>query len=153
MTHADTRRIRRLRRDHAAFIAQKRQEAADATLLMERSVQQRAETERAKNGLVILDAHYGRASAFTSTGWKDEVGEDGEPVVVDVTVPVQALVAGSKLYIPHGPAKYNLLGFWDPCIGENKRLRVRYLFQGKVHSVEVDDVSVLRAPVKAHALE
>lgn len=41
----------------------------------------------------------------------------------------------------------------DPCIGEKKRLRVRYLFRDVVHEVEVDDVSQLRAPVKAHALD
>jgi DnaJ family protein C protein 11 len=119
---------------------------------MERQVATRTEAERARNGLVILDAHYGRASAFTPRGMREET-EDGAPVVIDVTVPLQALVASSKLFVPAGPAKYNLLGFYDPCIGENKRLRVRYLFQGRVHEVEVDDVSALRAPVKSHAVE
>jgi DnaJ family protein C protein 11 len=146
------RRIKRLRSEHAEYIAQKRQEAADAILLMERQVATRTEAERARNGLVILDAHYGRASAFTPRGMREET-EDGAPVVIDVTVPLQALVASSKLFVPAGPAKYNLLGFYDPCIGENKRLRVRYLFQGRVHEVEVDDVSALRAPVKSHAVE
>ncbi|BEI82106.1 hypothetical protein CcaverHIS002_0212660 [Cutaneotrichosporon cavernicola] len=132
------RRIKRLRAEHANYITQKRQEAQEAILLME------------------------RASSSTPTmavpppspprGMREE-DEDGYPVVTDVTVPVQALVADSKLYIPAGPAKYNLLGFYDPCIGENKRLRVRYLFNGKVHEVEVDDVSALRAPVREHAVE
>jgi DnaJ family protein C protein 11 len=36
----------------------------------------------------------------------------------------------------------------DPCIGENKKLRVRYLFRNKMHEVTVDDVAVLRAPLK-----
>lgn len=121
-------------------------------LLLERQAAQRAEAERSRNGLVILDAYYGRASAFTPRGMREE-SEDGAPVVLDVTVPLQALVASSALFIPAGPAKHNLLGFYDPCIGENKRLRVRYLFQGKVHEVEVDDVSALRAPVRAHAVD
>ncbi|BEJ12803.1 hypothetical protein CspHIS471_0212630 [Cutaneotrichosporon sp. HIS471] len=146
------RRIKRLRADHADYITQKRQEAQDAILLMERSVASKAQSERARNGLVILDAYYGRTTSFTPRGMREE-DEDGYPVVTDVTVPIQALVANSKLYIPAGPAKYNLLGFYDPCIGENKRLRVRYLFNGKVHEVEVDDVSALRAPVREHIVE
>lgn len=36
----------------------------------------------------------------------------------------------------------------DPCIGEKKKLRVRYLFRGKMHEVTVDDTSPLRAPVR-----
>lgn len=105
-------RIKRLQREHAEFIAQKRAEAADAVLLMERGVAQRADAERAKNGLVILDAHYGRSTAFTARGLRDEFDDEGNPAVIDVTVPVQALVSASKLYIPQGPAKHNLLGFY-----------------------------------------
>ncbi|GMK59100.1 hypothetical protein CspeluHIS016_0701150 [Cutaneotrichosporon spelunceum] len=146
------RRIKHLRSEHAEYIAQKRQDALDAILLMERAVSARAAAERERNGLVITDAYYGRASAFTPRGMRDET-VDGEPVVADVTIPVQALVASSRLFIPAGPAKHNLLGFYDPCIGEKKRLRVRYLFQGRVHEVEVDDLSALRAPVREHAVE
>lgn len=113
---------------------------------MSPSVARKAASEKDKNGLVILSAHYGPASAFTIRGMRDT------EQMIDVTIPLQALVQQSKLHIPAGPAKFNLLGFWDPCIGENKKLRVRYLFKGETHEVTVDDVSTLRAPVRAHLL-
>lgn len=116
-------------------------------LLMGRSVASLAAKEKEKGGLVILSAWYGPISAFSDRGVRDN------DAVIDVTIPVQALVQNSKLYIPGGRNKFNLMGFWDPCIGENKKLRVRYLFRNVVHEVDVDDVSQLRAPVKSHALE
>lgn len=144
LTHS---RIIELRREHADYISAKRSEAADAVLLMGRSVSAKAASERERDGLVILSAQYGLASAFTPRGIR-AAREDGVDDVVDVTIPVQGLVQNSRLFIPAGRNKFNLLGFYDPCIGENKRLRVRYLFRGKVHEVTVDDVSMLRAPVK-----
>lgn len=143
---ADTSRIEQLRTEHKEYIAQKRREAEDAVLLMTPSVARKTASEREKNGLVILSAQYGPADAFTPRGIHDR------DEVLDVTVPLQSLVQNSRLFIPAGPAKFNLLGFWDPCIGENKKLRVRYLFRGETHEVTVDDVSVLRAPVRSHAL-
>ncbi|KAL7423448.1 hypothetical protein Q5752_001028 [Cryptotrichosporon argae] len=140
-------RIDELRDEHKDYIEQKRQEALDAVALMERAVAQRASAEREKGGLVILSAHYGPAASFTPRGHVDG------PAVLDVTVPVQALVANSRLYVPGGRGKHALLGFYDPCIGESKRLRVRYLFRDREHVVDVDDAAPLRAPVKAHALE
>jgi hypothetical protein len=41
-----------------------------------------------------------------------------------------------------------LTGWQDPCIGESKRLRVRYIFRGAVHEVTVDDSALLRMPLK-----
>lgn len=146
-------RIYELRAEHADYISAKRQEAADAILLMERSVEAHANQERARDGLVVLSASYGLATAFTQRGVREMDTEDGFPAIIDVTVPVQALVQNSRLFIPGGRAKHNLLGFYDPCIGENKKLRVRYLFRGRVHECTVDDVSQVRAPVKSHVLE
>lgn len=36
----------------------------------------------------------------------------------------------------------------DPCIGEAKKLRVRYLFRDRMHEVTLDDTAALRAPVQ-----
>jgi hypothetical protein len=41
-----------------------------------------------------------------------------------------------------------ILTIQDPCIGENKKLRVRYLFRNRMHQVTVDDIAALRAPLK-----
>ncbi|GFZ49378.1 hypothetical protein JCM24511_07498 [Saitozyma sp. JCM 24511] len=165
-------RVRELRHEHADYIAQKRAEAHEAILLLERPTAQRVAAEREKDGLIIISAHYGRATNFSDRGIRlgcgvgtgvnengripvplshpAEHGEESHPeeeeVVVDVTVPVQALVQDSRLYIPGGRAK-------DPCIGENKKLRVRYLFRNRMHQVTVDDIAALRAPLKAHALD
>lgn len=92
---------------------------------MSRPVSQKAATEREKGGLIIISAQYGLASAFTDRGVRltrtvekgtDEgekmIEEEEEEVVVDVTIPVQGLVADSKLYIPGSRGKHNLLGFW-----------------------------------------
>jgi DnaJ family protein C protein 11 len=120
---------------------------------MERVAESRRDTERRRNGLVILDAKYGRADAFTPRGYREANDDEGFPVIVDVTTSVQMLVVDSRLYVPAGRAKHGLNGFYDPCIGENKRLRVRYLFRGKTHEVTVDDIGSLLAPVQAHALD
>jgi len=154
-------RVKELQKEHADYTAQKREEAAEAAMAMERVVGTRVAAERRRNGLVILDAKYGRADAFTSRGYREVTAEDGFPAIIDVTTPLQMLVQDSRLYIPAGRAKHGLNGFYvsfkirlfqtdtqDPCIGENKKLRVRYLFRGIVHEVTVDDVSSLRAPVQ-----
>ena len=57
-------------------------------------------------GLIIISAHYGLASVFTDRGRREHEGE--EEVMIDVTVPVQALVNDSRLYIPGGRGKVNL---------------------------------------------
>jgi DnaJ family protein C protein 11 len=92
---------------------------------MSRPVSQKVSTEREKGGLIIISAQYGLASAFTDRGVRSTrtverrteegekmVEEEEEEVVVDVTIPVQALVVDSKLYIPGSRGKHNLLGFW-----------------------------------------
>lgn len=152
--HARIRdRVHELQREHKEYTAQKRAEAEEAQLAMERVAESRRDTERRRNGLVILDAKYGRADAFTPRGYREANDDEGFPVIVDVTTSVQMLVVDSRLYVPAGRAKHGLNGFYDPCIGENKRLRVRYLFRGKTHEVTVDDIGSLLAPVQAHALD
>lgn len=145
------RRVEELRKDHAEHIAQKKAEAQEALLVLERPTAQKAAAEKEKHGLVILSAHYGRADAFTDRGMKSQPSSpDGaeDESYIDVTIPIQALVNDGKLVIPSGRAKYNLLGFWDPCIGEGKKLRVRYLFKDVLHQVTVDDLGALRLPLK-----
>lgn len=168
-------------------------------------------TQEKLPGLIILSAYYGLASSFTERGIiisekfkheEEEEEKEGEEKIIDVTIPVQALVQDGRVYIPGGKGKHNIIGFYvslllfqvgceqgpkegeeevgkgrrwgkgeederkimmrcwmliygclleisqDPCIGEKKKLRVRYLFRGKMHEVTVDDTSPLRAPVR-----
>lgn len=103
---ANVSRIKELREEHAEYIAQKREEAENAVLLMGRNAASLAAKEKERGGLVILSAQYGPASAFSSKGVADD------DAVIDVTIPLQALVQNSKLYIPGGRNKFNLMGFW-----------------------------------------
>lgn len=132
---------------------QKRSEAEDAIRLMTRSAESKLSAERSRNGLIILHADYGIASAFTDRGIRraDE-DEHGGPTVIDVTVPLQALVTDSRVTIPGGRSKCDLLGFYDPCLGESKKLRVRYTFKDVLHEVTVGDKDVLRIPMKGESL-
>ncbi|KAJ9116398.1 hypothetical protein QFC22_004840 [Naganishia vaughanmartiniae] len=146
------RTIAELQAENAEYLAQKRAEAMDAMAMLEDSVQRKLEQERASEaGLVVISAHYGLASAFTPLGMREKEGE--EEKVADVTIAVQALVQNGHLNIPAGRPKYNILGFYDPCMGEAKSLRVQYLFRDKLHEVTVDDMEALRAPLRTHIMD
>lgn len=142
-------RISEMRKEHAAFIAEKKQEATEAVSLLSDHAHRRMETEKARNGLVVVQAMYGVLDAVDNTVPKDS------PDIrwLDVTVAVQALVTDSQLNIAGGRSKANLLGFYDCAIGEKKQLQVRYLFKGRVHSLLVEDHQAVAAPLRAHIVE
>ncbi|CAH1760477.1 15182_t:CDS:10 [Entrophospora sp. SA101] len=119
-------KIAALRQRHSEYIQSRRQEAEEAIRLMKPSVERKIETEHAKDGLIILEAWYGNLS----DGDASVIARD----VFDVRIPVQALVHESQLSIP---------GFYDPCMGEKKKLRIRYQFKRKIHEVIVDDRSTV----------
>lgn len=94
--------------------------------------------------------------------------------VIDVTVPLQCLVKDSKLILteaskvcvsPVHPACHKSLnildtssceqylceqaglpGFYDPCVGEEKSLKLLYQFRGVMHQVISADTEPLRIP-------
>jgi Domain of unknown function (DUF3395) len=45
----------------------------------------------------------------------------------------------------------NLLGFHDPCMGERKHLKVRYIFRNQLHEAIVDDVNPFAAPLRGES--
>ncbi|CAJ0758634.1 9957_t:CDS:10 [Entrophospora sp. SA101] len=124
-------KIAALRQRHSEYIQSRRQEAEEAIRLMKPSVERKIETEHAKDGLIILEAWYGNLS----DGDASVIARD----VFDVRIPVQALVHESQLSIP---------GFYDPCMGEKKKLRIRYQFKRKIHEVIVDDRSTVVCPLR-----
>jgi len=135
-----TKRHARLREEYAELIAERKREAEEVVVLMKEQVARKVEAEQVKNGLIILEATYGASSP----------GQDIERL--DVTTPVQALVSSSQLAIPGGRSKSGLLGFYDPCMGERKTLRIRYLFRNRTHEVVVDDMAGLLLPLKGHVV-
>ncbi|KAK4454782.1 hypothetical protein QBC34DRAFT_289498 [Podospora aff. communis PSN243] len=123
----------KLKEDLQRYIARKRAEADELTVVLATGVEPRQNKERQNGGLVILSAKYGAKDAPP-----DEIA--------DVTIAVAALVDGGKLVIPAGTRKSRLLGFWDPGPMSTKVLRVRYAYQGSEKVVEVSGRAELKLP-------
>ncbi|KAJ3300834.1 hypothetical protein HK104_000027 [Borealophlyctis nickersoniae] len=164
-------RLEEVRAENAELLAKRKNEAEEAVQLMKDSVLRKAEAEESRNGLVIVRALYGKLpdshlnTLLPLGGIRDmfnqsqrslasellqAVGSEVSTEYADVTIAVQALVNNSQLHISGGHSKSSIIGFYDPCFGEPKRLRVIYKFQGKLHLVETDDRSALAAPLRAH---
>uniref|UniRef100_H2MP16 DnaJ homolog subfamily C member 11 n=1 Tax=Oryzias latipes TaxID=8090 RepID=H2MP16_ORYLA len=122
------------RKSSATDIAKKKQEAESAV-----------STRLQKCGLIILNAWYGKFVSETSQ--KQEKAR-----VIDVTVPLQCLVKDSKLILTEA-SKVGLPGFYDPCVGEDKSLKLLYQFRGVMHQVISADDEALRIPKQSHRIE
>ncbi|XP_078104247.1 dnaJ homolog subfamily C member 11-like [Sander vitreus] len=133
------------RKSSATDIAKKKHEAESAVLLMQESVRRIKEAEESKMGLIILNAWYGKFVSDTSQ--KQEKAK-----VIDVTVPLQCLVKDSKLILTEA-SKAGLPGFYDPCVGEDKSLKLLYQFRGVMHQVISADTESLRIPKQFHRIE
>ncbi|XP_077581619.1 dnaJ homolog subfamily C member 11-like [Stigmatopora nigra] len=133
------------RKSSATDIAKKKQEAESAIMLMQESVRRVIEAEESKMGLIILNAWYGKFVSETSQ--KQEKAK-----VIDVTVPLQCLVKDSKLILTE-TSKAGLPGFYDPCVGEEKSLKLLYQFRGVMHQVISPDTEPLRIPKQSHRIE
>uniref|UniRef100_A0A4W6DL60 DnaJ homolog subfamily C member 11 n=1 Tax=Lates calcarifer TaxID=8187 RepID=A0A4W6DL60_LATCA len=129
----------------ASNIARKKQEAEAAVLLMQESVRRIIEAEESRMGLIILNAWYGKF--VTDNSRKHERAK-----VIDVTVPLQCLVKDSKLILTEA-TKSGLPGFYDPCVGEEKSLKVLYQFRGVMHQVLSGDTEPLRIPKQSHRID
>lgn len=115
------------------YVARRRAEADELTVILANGVEPRQRAERQAGGLVILSAKYSVRGAPSEE-------------VADVTVAVAALVDKGTLYVPKGLRKSHLLGFWDPAPMETKVLFAKYLYRGKEYSVEVTGREELRLP-------
>ncbi|KAF7208383.1 dnaJ homolog subfamily C member 11 [Nothobranchius furzeri] len=133
------------RKSSATDIAQKKQEAESAVLLMQESVRRIIEAEESKMGLIVLNAWYGKFVSDTSQ-------KQDKAKVIDVTVPLQCLVKDSKLILTEA-SKAGLPGFYDPCVGEEKSLKLLYQFRGVMHQVISADTEPLRIPKQSHRIE
>ncbi len=123
----------------------RRKEAELAIELMSESVERVLSIERARHGLIIIEAWYG---CLFSTQPCDPLAP---PKVIDVMVPLQCAVTDSKLILQES-SKSMVPGFYDPCIGEKKHLRVRYEFRGDLHEVTIDNSDALVIPRQSHKL-
>lgn len=131
--------------EKAQEMMERKHEAEAAVELMTETVERVISIEQSKHGLLILEATYGK---IFDTQAEDELIQ---PKVVDVRIPLQCLVVDSKLIL-HESSKANIPGFYDPCIGEKKHLRVRYEFRGDLHEVTVRDSEPLIIPRRSHRI-
>lgn len=135
--------IKEKKREKTKEVVEKRSRAESAVELMQETLERIMNTEQAKHGLLIVEAWYGKLFDQQSDG------DQSEPKVIDVRVPLQCLVIDSKLIL-HDTSKANIPGFYDPCIGEKKHLRVRYEFRGTPHEVTVENSEPLLIPRASH---
>ncbi|XP_013866378.1 dnaJ homolog subfamily C member 11a [Austrofundulus limnaeus] len=137
--------LEKQRESSASNISKKKREAEAAVLLMQESVRRIIEAEESRMGLIILNAWYGKF--VTDNSRKHERAK-----VIDVTVPLQCLVKDSKLILTEA-SKSGLPGFYDPCVGEEKSLKVLYQFRGVMHQVLSGDTEPLRIPKQSHRID
>uniref|UniRef100_H3B798 DnaJ homolog subfamily C member 11 n=1 Tax=Latimeria chalumnae TaxID=7897 RepID=H3B798_LATCH len=137
--------LEKQRESSASDVAQKKQEAEAAIRLMQESVRRIIEAEESRLGLIIVNAWYGKF--VTDNSRRNERAK-----VIDVTVPLQCLVKDSKLILTEA-SKAGLPGFYDPCVGEEKSLRVFYQFRGVLHQVLSADNEALRIPKQSHRID
>ncbi|XP_077106509.1 dnaJ homolog subfamily C member 11 [Ranitomeya variabilis] len=137
--------LEKQRENSASDILKKKQEAEAAVRLMQESVRRIIEAEESRMGLIILNAWYGK---FVT----DNSRRNERVKVIDVTVPLQCLVKDSKLILTEA-SKAGLPGFYDPCIGEDKSLKILYQFRGVMHQVMSGDNEALRIPKQSHKID
>ena len=82
-----------LREAHAELLEKQKSEALEAQTIMRPSVLKKVEEERATNGLVVVEALYGR------------LDHPNDYNVADVSIAVMNLVHNSELHIPNDTSK------------------------------------------------
>ncbi|KAK2875952.1 hypothetical protein FQN49_001494 [Arthroderma sp. PD_2] len=141
--------IARQQRRVQRLIAKRRANSLEAIALMREQVNRRQDIEEQRGGLVILHAEYGHISPPSSfrLGRDDSRAREN---MVDVTIPVAALVDQGQLNIPSSVVKGEILGFSDPCPFLSKTLRIEYVFGWKKHLVEIVDGEAVTCPMRSH---
>ena len=145
LRHRREKELRSHREAMTKEMVEKKKEAEQAIDLMSASLQRVMNTEQARHGLIIREAYYGR---LFDAG--DHPAEDDK--VIDVHVPLQVMVKDSKLILP-ATSKAHITGFYDPCFGEKKHLRVVYQFRGTLHEVTIENMDPLVIPRQSHLVQ
>jgi DnaJ family protein C protein 11 len=109
-----------------------------------RSLVEQIKEREGSQGLIILEARYGQLTSTTTN--------ENSIKIIDVTVPLQALVKDSALRIGTTVSKSNLTGFYDPCIGEEKSLFIKYSLRSQIHTVLYKDTDPVILPSRGNKI-
>lgn len=127
------------------LISKKKYESQQAISLMSDQVRRRQAKEEVQGGLVITRAEYGYIPPL-------DRGVNGDAAlkrVIDVKIPVAALVDHSQLVIPCDIIKFQIIGFYDPAPLLPKTLKIWYTFNGYEHIAEANDSEGLICPMRS----
>ncbi|CAF3668708.1 unnamed protein product [Rotaria sordida] len=122
---------------------ERRREAMNAQEVL-RSVVEQIKDKEGPQGLIILEARYGQLNLTTT--------HENSIKIIDVTVPLQALVKDSTLRVGTTVSKSNLTGFYDPCIGEEKSLSIKYSLRSQIHTVLYKDTDPVILPNRGNEI-
>ncbi|CAF4071783.1 unnamed protein product [Rotaria magnacalcarata] len=123
--------------------AERRREAINAQEVL-RSLVDQIKDREGLEGLIILEARYGQLGLTTTN--------ENSIKIIDVTVPLQVLVKDSTLKIATTVSKSNLTGFYDPCIGEEKSLFIKYSLRSQIHTILYKDTDPVILPNRGNQI-
>uniref|UniRef100_A0A182JRE3 J domain-containing protein n=1 Tax=Anopheles christyi TaxID=43041 RepID=A0A182JRE3_9DIPT len=143
--------IERVKETNSVRMAEKRKEAESAISLMGALFERIRKNELNSQGLIIVSALYGKFAASDAGNVTLEEADDmgflhQNPLVIDVRIPLQCLVKDSQLTL-YSSSKSELPGFYDPCFGEEKQLKIDYEFRNNSYSSVFADLDPVRIPI------
>lgn len=123
---------------------------------MQATVERIKYEEDKKNGLIIIQALYGKFPEDRNLDDNDDDLNGGsnssrsndsnsDDMVIDVTIPLQCLVRDSKLVL-YNSSKSELPGFYDPCVGETKKLKIEYKYRNVISKITINDTEAIKLP-------
>ncbi|KAG5681382.1 hypothetical protein PVAND_010824 [Polypedilum vanderplanki] len=129
-------------------LQQKRREAAAAISLMQAQYERIYTEEEQKDGLLILYAFYGKFNDDDDNTSLDKITIHEDSSLIDVKIPLQCLVKDSAIVVHSSSLKYDLPGFFDPAIGEDKVLKIQYKYRNQIDSIEFDEKDEIKLPLQ-----
>ena len=137
----------RVRNANRAVVIERRKEADAVLSLMRETYARIVERETEKNGILIVRALYGSETVINQYKDNEELVPSDEEAF-EVVIPLQCLVNADSTLSITDASKAQLPGFYDPCMGEDKKLFIKYKFSDKLHQVLVEDNEPVLIPSK-----
>lgn len=137
---------RKLQKENMTKIAEKIKESESVIDLMKNSeaLAEIVERELRKCGLVIVKTIYGIEEVINQYS-NNELSIPIDSKAIKVTIPLQCLLSVCSVYSTltlKNAAKSQLLGFYDPNLGEAKYLFIRYKYKNQLREVIIDLESI-----------